>query len=109
DWVLITGGLGPTLDDLTRQALAELAGVDLVLHRESLDIIRGMFQTRNRAMPERNVVQAMFPQGSEPIPNRRGTAPGIWLELPRAGQSPCRIAALPGVPSEMKLMFREQV
>jgi nicotinamide-nucleotide amidase len=109
DWVIITGGLGPTLDDLTREALAELAGVELGLHQESLDIIRGMFQKRNRDMPERNVAQAMFPQGSEPIPNRRGTAPGIWIEFPREGKSPCRIAALPGVPSEMKLMFREQV
>ena len=109
DWVFITGGLGPTLDDLTRQALAELAGVELVLHQESLDIIRGMFQKRNRTMPERNVVQAMFPLGSEPIPNRRGTAPGIWLELGREGKSPCRLAAMPGVPSEMKLMFREQI
>ncbi len=109
DWVIITGGLGPTLDDLTREALAELAGVELVLHQASLDIIREMFQKRNRIMPARNVVQAMFPAGSEPIPNARGTAPGIWLELPREGKSPCRIAALPGVPSEMKLMFREQV
>ncbi len=109
DWVFITGGLGPTLDDLTRQALAELAGVELVLHQESLDIIRGLFQKRNRHMPERNVVQAMFPLGSEPIPNRRGTAPGIWLELNREGKPPCRMAAMPGVPSEMKLMFREQI
>ncbi len=109
DWVFITGGLGPTLDDLTRQALAELAGVELVLHQESLDIIREMFQKRNRNMPERNVVQAMVPFGSEPIPNRRGTAPGIWLELGREGKSPCRLAAMPGVPSEMKLMFREQI
>ncbi len=109
DLVIITGGLGPTLDDLTRQALAVLAGVELVLHQESLDIIRGMFEKRKRVMPERNVIQAMFPEGSEILPNRRGTAPGIWLELPRAGKTPCRLAALPGVPSEMKLMFREEV
>ena len=109
DWVLITGGLGPTLDDLTRQALAVLGRVELELHQESLDIIRGMFEKRGRRMPERNVIQAMFPEGSEPIPNRRGTAPGIWLELPREGKPPCRLVAMPGVPSEMKLMFREQV
>ena len=109
DLVLITGGLGPTLDDLTRQALADLAGVELVLHQESLDAIRRMFEKRNRNMPERNVIQAMFPSGSEPIPNRRGTAPGIWLELPRENRPACNMAALPGVPSEMKLMFREQI
>lgn len=109
DWVIITGGLGPTLDDLTRQALAVLAGMELVLHQESLDIIRGMFEKRKRTMPERNVIQAMFPEGSEILPNRRGTAPGIWLELPRRDKTPCRLAALPGVPSEMKLMFLEEV
>ena len=61
-------------------------------------------------MPERNKVQAMFPQGTQPIPNRRGTAPGIWAEIPRAGGRPhCKLAAMPGVPSEMYIMFREQV
>ena len=109
DVVLITGGLGPTLDDLTREALAELTGARLVMHEPSLTIIRGMFARRNREMPERNVVQAMFPEGSEPIPNERGTAPGIYLEIPRAGRTPCRIAAMPGVPSEMRVMFRDAV
>ena len=107
--VLITGGLGPTLDDLTREALAELAGVPLVLHQPSLQIIRDMFARRNRPMPDRNTVQAMFPEGSEPIPNPRGTAPGVWFELPRPGQLPCRFAAMPGVPSEMKWMFTHEV
>lgn len=109
DLVLITGGLGPTLDDLTRDALAALLGVPLVLHESSLEIIRGMFARRNREMPERNSVQAMFPEGSEPIPNDRGTAPGIYLEAPRQGRSPCRIAAMPGVPSEMRAMFHNFV
>jgi nicotinamide-nucleotide amidase len=60
-------------------------------------------------MPERNTIQAMFPAGSEPIENPHGTAPGIWFELPRPDGSICRIAAMPGVPSEMKPMFRERV
>lgn len=106
--VLITGGLGPTLDDLTRDALAQLAGVPLVLHEPSLEIIRGMFERRGRTMPERNVVQAMFPLGSVPIPNPRGTAPGVYMEYPR-GAGVCQIAAMPGVPSEMKGMFRDEV
>ena len=109
DIVLITGGLGPTLDDLTREVLARLTGTKLVLHEQSLETIRGMFARRNREMPERNIVQAMFPEGAEPIPNRRGTAPGIYLELPRPGRNPCQIVAMPGVPSEMKVMFRDDV
>lgn len=109
DIVLVTGGLGPTLDDLTRDALAQMTGTRLVLHEPSLEIIRRMFARRNREMPERNIVQAMFPEGSEPIPNDRGTAPGIYLEIPRPGRTPCRIAAMPGVPSEMRVMFRDSV
>ncbi len=109
DVVLISGGLGPTLDDLTRDVLAQLTETKLVLHPPSLEIIRGMFARRNREMPERNVVQAMFPEGSEPIPNRRGTAPGIYLEVARTGRDPCKIAAMPGVPSEMKVMFHDDV
>jgi nicotinamide-nucleotide amidase len=109
DVVLITGGLGPTLDDLTREALAQVMGTKLSLHEPSLDAIRSMFARRNREMPERNSVQALFPEGSVPIPNRNGTAPGIYAEIERPGLPPCRIAAMPGVPSEMKVMFRESV
>ncbi|HEY2251380.1 MAG TPA: CinA family nicotinamide mononucleotide deamidase-related protein [Planctomycetaceae bacterium] len=109
DIVLISGGLGPTLDDLTRDVLAKLTDTKLVLHEPSLEIIRGMFARRNREMPERNVVQAMFPEGAEPIPNRRGTAPGIFMEIARAGRTPCTLAAMPGVPSEMKVMFHDDV
>jgi nicotinamide-nucleotide amidase len=110
DVLLITGGLGPTLDDLTRDALAQILGVELALHPPSLDHVKSMFARRNRTMPERNLVQAMFPAGSEPLANSRGTAPGIFCVCrnPDSGQT-CKIAALPGVPSEMKLMFHEQV
>jgi nicotinamide-nucleotide amidase len=104
DVVLVTGGLGPTLDDLTREALAEVAGVPLVEHPESLAHIRALFRRRDREMPDRNRVQALFPQGAEPLPNPVGTAPGVWLRL---GERV--IAAMPGVPSEMHLMFAEQV
>lgn len=108
--VLITGGLGPTLDDLTRQALAELIGADLVLDDNSLRIIESMFQKRYREMPASNRIQAMFPEGAEPIPNQHGTAPGIWMVVPHAvSSSGCCIAAMPGVPSEMKPMFYESI
>src|ERR1700722_19700387 len=62
--VLATGGLGPTQDDLTRDVLAKLAGVELVLNQELLETIQQMFASRRRVMPERNRVQAMFPAGS---------------------------------------------
>ncbi|MCA9097283.1 MAG: competence/damage-inducible protein A, partial [Planctomycetaceae bacterium] len=107
--VIITGGLGPTLDDLTREVIAQLLGVPLVLDEESLAIIQGMFARRQRPMPERNRIQAMFPAGSEVIPNPRGTAPGIWAKIERTDRPSTNIAALPGVPTEMKGMFREGV
>jgi nicotinamide-nucleotide amidase len=104
DLVIMTGGLGPTQDDLTREALAEVAGVPLVEDRASLEAIAAMFARRHRIMTERNRVQALVPRGAEPLPNPIGTAPGIWMRLGRA-----TIACLPGVPSEMKRMFQEQV
>lgn len=104
DVVIATGGLGPTLDDLTREALARVAGVGLVEHAPSLEHIRALFARRNRAMSERNRVQALVPEGAEPIPNDSGTAPGVWM---RFGDKV--FAALPGVPSEMMRMFDEQV
>src|SRR5229473_1927767 len=85
--VLITGGLGPTQDDLTREALAQMAGVELVFHAPSFEHIQQLFARRHRTMPERNRVQAMFPAGSEPIPNPHGTAPGIWMNVRRGGSS----------------------
>ncbi len=110
DIILVTGGLGPTLDDLTRQAMAALMHADLILHEPSLAIIREMFASRGREMPQRNEVQAMFPQGSEPLVNPVGTAPGIWMEVPRQGhRAPACIAAMPGVPSEMHRMFQHEV
>jgi nicotinamide-nucleotide amidase len=102
--VLATGGLGPTQDDLTREALAGAAGVELAFDQASFDAIEAMFRRRGRAMPERNRVQALFPAGAEPIPNDRGTAPGIWM---RVGN--CQVAAMPGVPSEMYAMFEARV
>lgn len=108
DLVLITGGLGPTLDDLTRHAIAKFMGVELELHQESLEFIQKLFKSFNRTMPDRNQIQAMFPIGSEPLKNPRGTAPGIWVEQDIKGRK-VMIAAMPGVPSEMKAMFYNEV
>jgi nicotinamide-nucleotide amidase len=102
--VLATGGLGPTQDDLTREALARAAGVELVLNEESLAQVQEMFARRGRTMPAANRVQAQFPTGAEPIRNPHGTAPGIWMRL-----GDCTVVAMPGVPSEMYAMFETQV
>jgi len=102
--VIATGGLGPTQDDLTREVLARVAGVELVFHPESFERIQQMFASRGRTMPERNRVQALFPAGAEPIPNAHGTAPGIWMTI-----GSCPVIAMPGVPSEMHAMFDTQV
>lgn len=102
--VLITGGLGPTDDDLTRQALAQAAGEPLVRHADSLEQIRAFFAARGREMIDRNEIQAMFPRGAEPIENTCGTAPGIAMSL---HDTP--VFAMPGVPFEMKTMFARDV
>lgn len=100
DLIVVTGGLGPTQDDLTREALAAASGVKLEFQPQLFDAIRNMFEQRGRAMPERNRVQAFIPANADAIPNPRGTAPGIWMRMGRAW-----LAALPGVPGEMKPMF----
>ncbi len=104
DLVIATGGLGPTQDDLTREVLAAVAGVELVEDPDSLEYIRGLFAKRNREMPDRNRVQAMFPEGAEVLFNSCGTAPGIWMRFGARA-----VAAMPGVPSEMFAMFESQV
>jgi nicotinamide-nucleotide amidase len=109
DVVVSTGGLGPTADDLVREALAAATGVDLVRDDEALAQIRGMFARRQREMPERNVVQAMFPRGSRPLRNPHGTAPGIALEIRPDGEKVVRVFALPGVPAEMHEMWDRSV
>lgn len=109
DVLLITGGLGPTQDDLTRQALAAAAGVELWEDSVSLAAVENYFASRARPMPASNRIQALFPVGAVPIPNHNGTAPGLWMEVAREGRPPCRVAAMPGVPSEMKPMFRDFV
>lgn len=107
DLIVCTGGLGPTADDLTRQALAAATGLELIRDDDALATIRAMFARRKREMPDRNVSQAMFPKGSRVVPNPHGTAPGIDLTVAREGGASCRIFALPGVPAEMCEMWHE--
>ena len=109
DVVVSTGGLGPTADDLTRQALAEATGRELVLNEEALAHIRDIFARRRREMPEGNRLQALFPAGSRMIGNPSGTAPGILVDVSRPGRGACRVVALPGVPAEMVEMWHDSV
>lgn len=102
--VLVTGGLGPTEDDLTRQALAAVLGAPLELHEDSLERIRTFFKERGRPMPEANAIQATFPAGSTPIENTCGTAPGMRAQVGRA-----TIFVMPGVPREMRVMYDRDV
>ncbi|TWT54547.1 putative competence-damage inducible protein [Rubripirellula amarantea] len=109
DVIVCTGGLGPTRDDLTREALAALANQPLVMKPSAMAHIESMFAKRNREMPARNRNQAMFPEGSDEIFNPQGTAPGVDITVTRDDGSRSRIFALPGVPAEMKQMFDDTV
>lgn len=109
DVVIATGGLGPTADDLTREVLAKLTGTELLLNETALDHIRALFARRHRDMPERNVVQALFPAGSRMIDNPHGTAPGISMEVQRSQGGTAQVYALPGVPAEMMEMWQASV
>jgi len=108
DLVVATGGLGPTADDLTRDVLAAVAGTTLESSPEALAAVESRFARRGVAMPDSNRRQALFPRGSRIIPNPDGTAPGIDLVV-RAGGRESRVFALPGVPAEMRVMWRESV
>jgi nicotinamide-nucleotide amidase len=105
DAVLICGGLGPTQDDLTRDAIAELMGVPLVRRMDLAETIATMFRARLRDMPQNNLRQADVPEGGEPLPNPLGTAPGLCCPV---GANKV-VYAVPGVPYEMQEMVRAQV
>ena len=104
DIILITGGLGPTDDDLTRNGIAQFLNVKLEYHSEIEEKIKKFFAARNYPMPEKNKVQAYLPAGTSEIENNLGTAPGIFYKNGKK-----IIAAFPGVPSEMKQMFEKSI
>lgn len=104
DLVILTGGLGPTKDDLTKETVAEYFGAALEMHQPSLAEISGYFQRVGRPMTENNKKQAMLPQGCIVMKNNHGTAPGCILE--KDGKT---AVMLPGPPTEMKFMFLESV
>jgi nicotinamide-nucleotide amidase len=109
DILLINGGLGPTKDDLTREALARALNVPLDLNPDCLQKLEDFFAQRGRPMPQSNRVQAMIPRGAKALDNTAGTAPGIDADFTADPSQPCRIFAMPGVPGEMKIMFHKSV
>jgi nicotinamide-nucleotide amidase len=108
DAVIICGGLGPTHDDLTRDAIAKVMGVELHHDEAVADVIRELFASRNRRMAENNLRQAQVPDGATVIPQTRGTAPGLICPV-RVGDDVKVIYAVPGVPHEMKEMVQRAV
>ena len=104
DLIVACGGLGPTDDDRTREAVADLLGRKLELNQSVLRHIQELFRRFGRVMPEINRRQAMVPEGATVIPNPRGSAPGLWIEA-----SGHILILLPGVPSELRAMFEQEV
>jgi nicotinamide-nucleotide amidase len=100
DLLIVTGGLGPTEDDLTREAIAQVLGLPFDLSDAVIERLRARFARRGMTMPENNRRQAMVPRGAVMIDNANGTAPGLWLEHGHTA-----IALLPGPPREMKPML----
>ncbi|MCG6893009.1 MAG: CinA family nicotinamide mononucleotide deamidase-related protein [Desulfobacteraceae bacterium] len=104
DLAVVTGGLGPTVDDRSAEAAALAGGVSLRMDNVALRSIEAFFEKRGREMSPSNRKQAMLPEGSRRMDNPVGTAPGFSMSISR-----CRFFYLPGVPSEMRRMLREQV
>jgi nicotinamide-nucleotide amidase len=100
DVIVITGGLGPTEDDMTRDAVARVLGVPLDVDEAIVERIRERFAKRGMTMPDINTRQAMVPRGAAVLPNVNGTAPGLWIEKGRSV-----LVLLPGPPREMKPML----
>lgn len=104
DAVIITGGIGPTQDDLTREALAAATGRAMAFDEEYAEHLRGWWASRGRDMPESNLRQAEHPVGAELLPNPKGTAPGLALE-----HEGTRLFCVPGVPEEMEYLLAKEV
>ena len=104
DALIITGGLGPTQDDITRDAISEATGRRMLFSEEQAARLRSFWDHLGRPFPESNLCQAEYPEGAEQIPNPRGTAPGLFLE-----HDGVLLFALPGVPAELYLMLDDHV
>ncbi|MGE5552655.1 MAG: competence/damage-inducible protein A [Betaproteobacteria bacterium] len=108
DLVLLSGGLGPTADDCTAAALASALGVSLLEHGEARRQVEEWVACRGRGLQERDLKQALLPEGASPLVNRRGSAPGIFWQGEWTGRK-VTVVALPGVPGELQEMFTSEV
>jgi len=104
DVILMTGGLGPTKDDITKKALAEYMGVDMVFHDPTFERIKKMFEVWARPMNEAHRLQCYMPANAEILTNKMGTAPGMWMEYEDKV-----IVSMPGVPYEMQYLMEHEV
>jgi nicotinamide-nucleotide amidase len=109
DVLIVTGGLGPTSDDLTREITAEVLGLDLIMDEAALRSIEAFFALRGRPMAEANRKQALTPAGADVLPNHNGTAPGAYVPPRLNGRSNCAVFLLPGPPRELYPMFHDEV
>jgi nicotinamide-nucleotide amidase len=113
DFIIVTGGLGPTSDDRTRDMIAQLLGRKLILNEAILAKLKAFFAERNRPMTENNLLQAQVPEGAMLLDNPNGTAPGLAIEVRnnpfRADGKKSWIVMLPGPPRELHPMFSDQV
>lgn len=103
DAIILTGGLGPTHDDITKPMLVKFFGDNLIIHHDTLDYLEKWYQSRNRTLNEINKGQALIPSKSKPLSNNVGTAPGLLFEFDNK-----LLIALPGVPAEMKSIFENE-
>ena len=104
DLILITGGLGPTSDDITKETLSDYFGMKLVFNQEASDTVAEFFKIRNLPYTERNKSQGMLPEGIKILENKNGTAPGMWFE-----QDGKVFVSMPGIPYEMQGIMNNQV
>ncbi len=104
DAVVITGGIGPTRDDLTREAVCEATGRELVFSEDYADRLATWWERRGRVMPESNLRQAYYPEGAELLMNPKGTAPGLMID-----HEGTLIFCIPGVPAEMEHLLHKEV
>lgn len=109
DIVIVTGGLGPTSDDVTREAVADVLAIELITDEAALRSLEAFFAHREKPMSAANRKQAQVPVGADVLPNPHGTAPGIYLPPRSSGDFHCAIFLLPGPPRELKPMFHTEV
>lgn len=109
DVILLTGGLGPTSDDLTREIVAASLGLELMMDEAALRTLESFFSLRGKEMVEANLKQAMVPVGADVLPNPNGTAPGLYLPPKINSRSTCAVFLLPGPPRELYPMFHNEV